>query len=51
MLTVPDPCSFCDFNDPDYGCVCPPLDKWFACPLESPDALDFELIPDDIFDL
>lgn len=27
-------CYRCGFNDPDMGCTCPSLDKWYACPLE-----------------
>lgn len=34
-------CLNCDFNDPDFGCTCSSIDKWYACPL-SP-----ELKPED----
>lgn len=28
-------CYTCGFNDEDYGCTCPPYDKWYACPVEN----------------
>lgn len=28
-------CRRCGFNDEDYGCTCPPSDKWYACPIEA----------------
>ena len=28
-------CNKCGFNDSDYGCTCPPYDKWYACPIEN----------------
>lgn len=27
-------CFACGFYDEDYGCTCPSLDRWYACPLE-----------------
>ena len=31
-----NPCLGCDCYDPDMGCTMPGMDKWYACPLESP---------------
>lgn len=28
-------CYNCGFFDSDYGCTCPSLDMWYACPIES----------------
>lgn len=28
-------CYKCGFYDSDFGCTCPSLDRWFACPIES----------------
>lgn len=33
-------CRRCGFNDPDYGCICPSYDKWYACPLENPEEIN-----------
>jgi len=32
---MPDECYNCGFYDADYGCTCPSLDAWYACPIES----------------
>lgn len=38
-----NPCLRCGFYDPDFGCMCPGEEKWYACPLEpEPDLSDFE---------
>ncbi len=29
-----DECIFCGCYDPDLGCTCPSVDKFYACPLE-----------------
>ena len=35
-------CFSCGFYDPDMGCTCSSLDKWYACPLEpAPTEEDF----------
>ena len=35
-------CLRCDCYDSDFGCTCPSIDKWYACPLEpEPTAEDF----------
>lgn len=34
-------CYGCDFNDPDYGCTCPPGEEWYACGLSNPTEEDF----------
>lgn len=37
-----NPCLDCGFYDSDFGCTCPSLDKWYACPLEpKPSPEDF----------
>lgn len=36
-------CLSCGFYDDDFGCTCPPYDKWYACPYSSPlSEKDFE---------
>ena len=35
-------CLGCDFNDPDYGCTCPPGEEWYACGLSNPTEEDFK---------
>lgn len=35
-------CLYCGFYDPDLGCTCPSLDKWYACPLEPEDFMTEE---------
>lgn len=27
-------CLSCDYYDSDFGCTCPSVDKFYACPLE-----------------
>lgn len=27
-----DECRSRDYNDPDFGCVCPSVDRIYACP-------------------
>lgn len=44
-------CRNCDFNDPDFGCVCPSYDKWYACPLEPQPSLEDFLTPDEMIAL
>lgn len=35
-------CLNCGCYDSDFGCTCPSLDKWYACPLEpEPSPEDF----------
>ena len=29
-----DECLFCGCYDPDLGCTCPSVDKFYVCPLE-----------------
>ena len=31
-----NPCLLCNcgFYDSDFGCTCPGMDRWYACPLE-----------------
>lgn len=37
-----NPCLGCGFYDCDFGCTCPSMDKWYACPLEpEPSPEDF----------
>lgn len=31
---IDNQCFECDCYDSDFGCTCPSLDKWYACPLE-----------------
>lgn len=35
-------CWGCDFNDPDYGCTCPPGEEWYACGRSNPTEEDFK---------
>lgn len=28
-------CYTCGFYDSDFDCVCPSMDRWYACPIES----------------
>lgn len=28
-------CRTCGFYDSDFDCVCPSMDRWYACPIES----------------
>ena len=35
-------CWGCDFNDPDYGCTCPPGEEWYACGQSNPTEEDFK---------
>lgn len=28
-------CRNCGFYDSDFDCVCPSMDRWYACPIES----------------
>lgn len=28
-------CYNCGFYDSDFGCTCPSIDAWYACPIES----------------
>lgn len=31
---VKNDCFGYGFNDPDLGCTCPDMDRWYVCPLE-----------------
>ena len=33
---IKNPCLLCNcgFYDSDFGCTCPGMDRWYACPLE-----------------
>lgn len=36
-------CFCCGFYDSDFGCICPPSEQWYACPLmPTPSEEDFE---------
>jgi len=30
-----NPCLNCGFYDCDFGCTCPSIDRWYACPIEA----------------
>ena len=40
-----NPCLMCDCYDPDMGCIMPPMDKTFACPLEDDKRKLFFFLP------
>ena len=36
-------CRSCDFYDSEFGCTCPSVDLWYACPYEpEPTLSDFD---------
>lgn len=43
-----NPCLDCDFNDPDFGCICSSYEMWYVCPLSPELSLEDFLTEEEI---